>query len=811
MKLNNLFKRVSFAVVSVAMAVSLSGCFDLFGSSTSSDASVSLSVSELEKTLRSIYDMGIEQGAIDSSVTYEQWLASIKGADGVTPHIGDNGDWYIGDTDTGVKAKGETGEKGSDGSSVYTGSGLPSSNIGKDGDSYIDTSTWDYYVKSNGAWTKTGNIKGSTGDKGSDGSSVLTGEGVPASDLGKDGDTYIDTSTWDSYIKSEGAWAKTGNIKGGKGDKGEDAVTYIPCIFNNYDDTKLYEFYYEKGSDIVYDGPVPTKPSSIVDGYTANWSFSGWDKALTNIQKPTIFKAQFKSQLLSISFVNYDGTALYSTKVNFGEDVTYGGVTPTKPSTVSGSSTIEWTFSGWDKPLTNLKTDTVFTAQFNAPNAIKCTFNNYDGSLLGYEYCGLNANVAYSGQTPTKAETNDGSGTVTRYEFTGWDKSLKSITTDTTFTAQFLSTVYYECKFKNYDDSLLYTSYVFKGGQAVYVGETPTRSQSVSGTTVTTYAFSVWDKALSNITAPTVFTAVYTSNSFTGYKVTFLASDSTELYSYYCKEGDTAVYPYSQPFSYDSTTVNQFCGWSSSLKSISANTTVTEVVKSVDRKKIGEYPQTKVTNSTLKSALSNVTTTNTQGYYIYDNEKYEKSGSDYYKVEPIQWRYCGEKDGNSLMISEKLLDYQVYNATTHATGIEKNNYKYSDIRSWLNGTFFDKAFFSDDSLVMTTAVDNSVSSTGYTTNPYVCETTNDKVFLLSYSEVTSADYGFSVDSDRAAAKTDYYTGTDSATWWWLRSPNNYYSFVAMCIRSNGLVHQGDGGDYVHGYCGVRPAVEFNFD
>lgn len=32
------------------------------------------------------------------------------GADGITPHIGENGNWFIGDEDTGVKAKGEDGD-----------------------------------------------------------------------------------------------------------------------------------------------------------------------------------------------------------------------------------------------------------------------------------------------------------------------------------------------------------------------------------------------------------------------------------------------------------------------------------------------------------------------------------------------------------------------------------------------------------------------------------------------------------------------------------------------------------------------------
>lgn len=38
--------------------------------------------------------------------------AGADGADGVTPHIGDNGNWYLGDTDTGVAATGATGPQG---------------------------------------------------------------------------------------------------------------------------------------------------------------------------------------------------------------------------------------------------------------------------------------------------------------------------------------------------------------------------------------------------------------------------------------------------------------------------------------------------------------------------------------------------------------------------------------------------------------------------------------------------------------------------------------------------------------------------
>ena len=62
--------------------------------------------------------------------------------------------------------------------------------------------------------------KGDTGISGKDGNSLLTGDGAPSSSLGKDGDSYVDVSTWDYYTKADGKWTKAGNFKGNKGDKG---------------------------------------------------------------------------------------------------------------------------------------------------------------------------------------------------------------------------------------------------------------------------------------------------------------------------------------------------------------------------------------------------------------------------------------------------------------------------------------------------------------------------------------------------------------------------------------------------------------
>lgn len=45
-------------------------------------------------------------------------LEGTAGDGGVTPHIGDNGNWYIGSTDTGKPSRGATGAPGKDGAGM---------------------------------------------------------------------------------------------------------------------------------------------------------------------------------------------------------------------------------------------------------------------------------------------------------------------------------------------------------------------------------------------------------------------------------------------------------------------------------------------------------------------------------------------------------------------------------------------------------------------------------------------------------------------------------------------------------------------
>ena len=74
--------------------------------------------------------------------------AGTNGSDGTTPHIGNNGNWFIGNKDTKIKAAGANGKDGlpgKDGSVIYAEAGKPTADKGKQGDYYIDTETKMFY------------------------------------------------------------------------------------------------------------------------------------------------------------------------------------------------------------------------------------------------------------------------------------------------------------------------------------------------------------------------------------------------------------------------------------------------------------------------------------------------------------------------------------------------------------------------------------------------------------------------------------------------------------------------------------------
>ncbi len=242
----------------------------------------------------------------------------------------------------------------------------------------------------------------------------------------------------------------------------------------------------------------------------------------------------------------------------------------------------------------------------------------------------------------------------------------------------------------------------------------------------------------------------------------------------------------------------------------------------------GDWPQTiKADSVTVDESKSVVV-----GAYTYykgsDGAWYAKikvtygSGYKYFKVEPIKWRVLTDNySGKRLLLAESIL-------VNHRYAGVSNNYANSEIRAYLNGTFWNTAFTdSEKSMIDETDVDNSAASTNPASNPnrwnggtndYACGTTKDKIFLLSEKEVTTTGYGFAeynvykgdsngtTESSRIRMTTDFAEASGAAGWWWLRSPFFDYSDNARCVNDDGGATYYDYSfvDFTRG--GVCPAL-----
>ena len=247
-------------------------------------------------------------------------------------------------------------------------------------------------------------------------------------------------------------------------------------------------------------------------------------------------------------------------------------------------------------------------------------------------------------------------------------------------------------------------------------------------------------------------------------------------------------------------------------------------------------------------------------YKYSDGTKARKISSNsyrYFKVEPIKWKVITDSySGKCLLLAEDILTanvpYYKFNSSSNKrtvgsdTEIYLNNYKYSQIRAYLNGLdyyydqsssstvkktdYTDKGFLQTSftaeaqNLIAVTTVDNSASSArdpGFkipSAAGFTCADTEDKIFLLSMKEATS--YGFPAYNEygqgnaRIRKPTDYakanYAYQNSTAGyggcWCLRSPYSNAGSAARDVKYDGNTEYFDADDTNKG---VVPALSIS--
>ena len=413
--------------------------------------------------------------------------------------------------------------------------------------------------------------------------------------------------------------------------------------------------------------------------------------------------------------------------------------------------------------------------------------------------------------------------------------------------------------FKDYDGRLIKNEIV-KRGESANPPLNPNREH---------YSFIGWDVDYSNIQKELIVTAKYCPISYTIY----LDSDGGEILnniSFSIEDIDICL-PTPSKEGYD------FIGWYEEDELIGSFEYRNYYLKAkwvilreninidfytendIIYTNLGKYPQTVVSDELVIQELSKITETNDLGYIEYNGSEYKKLIADiynpgytfingdqiidgnvyYFKVEPIKWRVLESNNGVYQLLSEIALDNVFFylsekERVINGQTIYANNYEYSNVRAWLNGYdgttynvdnytnkgFLNIAFSKEEQLLINnTFVNNGLDSTGYDDNPYICNDTLDKIYLLSYKDMINATYGFSnnessVDLTRRAKTSDYvrcnycYIETSNRYYgnvlWWLRSPNCNYSNSSQMVSSDGLIYRGVRTN-ISFYC-VRPAI-----
>ncbi len=226
----------------------------------------------------------------------------------------------------------------------------------------------------------------------------------------------------------------------------------------------------------------------------------------------------------------------------------------------------------------------------------------------------------------------------------------------------------------------------------------------------------------------------------------------------------------------------------------------------------------------VTSAISGVS-----AYYNWSNSNLYH----YFKYEPIKWRVLKVNNNRAFLLSDIIVDNQVYNPV-----YEDITWETSTIRSWLNGygttfnkqekdfgskNFIDNAFSTTERLAIENT--NVINDNNITYESEGGNNTTDKIFLLSESETygdSAIPYGFEISGDvydearRSRSSTyakamgicsytdDAYKGSG---FWWLRSPG-HMSVYAAYVQSRG--HVRCIGEFVnYDRHGVRVALNLN--
>lgn len=641
--------------------------------------------------------------------------------------------------------------------------------------------------------------------------------------------------------------------------------------FNEIKNKYTYNFYDDNGNIIKTDTvnygtkvEAPTISKQNTDEFI--YEFDGWYTKAEGGEKVTDFTiidninlyARFKETKneFEITWLNSDGTLLYTEKVKYGVIPSYSGVALTKTS----NSQYSYTFSGWSPSIKAATANATYKAEFiETINKYTYKFYNSDGSVYSTATINYGQSIVKP-KDPTMPSTDEKD-----FTFAGWYTaetggtkvtSFGTITCNVSYYARFAATnKKYSITFY-ITTNTVYKTITLPWGSSITLPEDP----KLDG-----YKFMGWSGTVPT-TMPKENKSYYATWEITKYTLTIIKSDSSVSYS-----GATSgsSYGYDERITLNITTkptqstikwvINgkvDYTGDSYTLRMPASDFTITikmlpYIEVGTNKIEIGLYPQSKVTDSALISKLranghissssrpdmnywssfGETTTSSTpqtiEMYYIdvtYNNQLYRgiyfsnyrpKTMSEssllqgnswsfnngyttgiyyWFKYEPITWIITLNDNNKQYMYTEFILDAFYFNKQTSSG----NNYSSSNLRTWTKNTMEECFTSKQMSLLTSLPAGGNVNTDKYISAK--AETIN-SIYVMPSASVRKAK-----GTDYAKCRGLYASGVNGNGYseYWTSSAGTS-STQAKIVNEDGAVTTLN----VNKLSGIRPFIAFD--
>ena len=563
-----------------------------------------------------------------------------------------------------------------------------------------------------------------------------------------------------------------------------DGTTLIEIYYYRYKyQLSLNKNIYDAGNIVDNSGNYPTGRSITIEATTnPGYTFLGWYEDDNRLSTQTTYTFNMPANDIIYTAKWSPNADTEYTVIHYQQNVENDYYTPFETDEligITGSMTcaIANTYVGFNTPTVNQEKingdeSTVIRIYYSRIKYnISVTKNLDRGGIISKN----SGTYKYETEIIISASSNPG------YTFNGWYFNNEKYATSLSFTYTVTESVTFEARWT----PIKYTLVLNNQATGVSISGAISNSQYDCGESITLVAENI----------PNDYTIRWTRNdnskydgdtysfSMTPYNVE-ITIELCEIIPPYTRDGDYIYFgSYPQSSVYDSSLIAELNEMAGSVPTEENLYNWTDYGYRREDKPVQYFQDIDYDNDGTLD-YRGVYTLNHRLVYAtnrYPGDSYIKK-TYWYKYEQIKWKIVKEENGKVLIMTDKILDSQPYCKTNTEEEFEHNggigyssNYELSDIRLWMNNTFYNCAFDNiQKSLIEQTLVDNSAETTKTTPNQLACNDTYDKIFLFSYQEALLYNLRYSTGTPYAYSQclysTTYYGYVSSV--YWLRSPSS---------------------------------------